>query len=81
MGRPKGSKNKPKLPMANPAPLPPAETVEDETPRGGSKCGWCSTGQHDQCRPKLTSQPKWTCSCFENDHTTAKTKAKARRKV
>lgn len=78
MGRPKGSKNKPKV---VPAPPPAEPQAEDETPRGGGKCGWCSTKQHDQCRPKLDSQPKWTCSCYENDHGTVIAKTRTKRKV
>ena len=31
---------------------------------GGSKCGWCITGEHDDCKPEIKYFDKvWLCSC------------------
>ena len=31
---------------------------------GSSKCGWCITETHDQCKPQIQYFDKlWNCSC------------------
>jgi hypothetical protein len=33
---------------------------------GTTICGWCMTGNHEQCRPSLTYYEKtWYCTCVE----------------
>lgn len=42
--------------------------ITEASPASRSNCGWCYTGQHDDCHPTVDSQPKWKCDCYLAGH-------------
>lgn len=38
----------------------------DKKTTGSVKCGWCITGDHEECKTQITYFDKiWLCSCTE----------------